>query len=290
LTRQREAVTNKAAGGLSKERSTSGISMDVRIEAQKERGAQGPLKARPLQHALLARARNSSTEWIRAHSVVPFGARPYAPALVWLVTAASAAAVAPHEQRLAVGIAAVGVVIAIAALRGPLAARALTALAMVPSASAHAPSWTWALSGGVVALLVSARGGPVELRSHDLQRHLDWCRRRQEKAHVLVMRFSLREVPKPVRLLDSFRTTDSIALHYSHGVCELQAVLDDVGFSREGVQRRITDGNDVGFRFGWTEFPADGVTLDSLLETARADLMDPRAEMMFSEIPAESFA
>jgi hypothetical protein len=190
----------------------------------------------------------------------------------------------------ALAVTAIGVLVAVGVLRGPLGARVLTALAMLPGASAHAPSWTWVVSGGIVALLVSARGGPVELRSHDLQRHLDWCRRRQEKAHVLVLRFSLRDVPKPVRLLDSFRTTDSIALHYSHGVCELQAVLDETGFSREGVERRIKDGNDGVFRFGWTQFPDDGVTLDSLLAVARADLVESRAEFKLSDIPAESYA
>jgi hypothetical protein len=234
-------------------------------------------------------ARTSLPAWVRAHAVVPFGARPYAPALVWAVAMGSASVLAPLAPRAALLASAAGVIAAVCVLRGRLAVRALTALAMVPGAAADAPGWAWVLSGGLVALLVSLRGGPVELRSHDLQRHLDWCRRRQEHAHVLVMRFSLREVPRPARLLDSFRTTDSISLHYGHGTCELRAVLDDAGFSREGVERRITDHAQVSFRFGWAQFPDNGVTLDTLMETARADLADPHIELKLAEL-AESYA
>jgi hypothetical protein len=209
----------------------------------------------------------------RSSGSLPWGAPPPSPAAT-----------------LALLISALGVIAAVATLRGPLGARTVTALAMIPGALPSAPAWVWVVSGGAIALLVSVRGGPVELRSHDLQRHLDWCRRRQENAHVLVLRFSLREVPRPARLLDSFRTTDSIALHYSHGTCELQAVLDDTGFSREGVQRRVCDSGSGTFRFGWAEFPADGVTLDSLIQTARDDLVDPRMELQFTELTAESYA
>jgi hypothetical protein len=229
-------------------------------------------------------------DWLQSQSVVPFGARPYAPALVWLVAMVGASALGTRDARAALLISSLGVIAAIATLRGPLGARSVTALAMIPGAMPSAPAWVWVLSGGVVALLVSVRGGPVELRSHDLQRHLDWSRRRQENAHVLVLRFSLREIPKPARLLDSFRTTDSIALHYSHGTCELQAVLDDTGFSREGVERRVCDHADGSFRFGWAQFPEEGVTLDTLIETARTDLVDPRMELNFTELPAESYA
>lgn len=233
--------------------------------------------------------RASLPAWVRAHAVVPFGARPYAPALVWAVAMGAASALAPVAPRAALFASVAGVIAAVAVLRGPLAVRALTALAMVPGAAAHAPGWAWVLSGGLVALLVSFRGGPVELRSHDLQRHLDWCRRRQEPAHVLVMRFSLREVPRPARLLDSFRTTDSISLHYAHGTGELRAVLDDAGFSRGGVERRINDYAQANFRFGWAQFPDNGVTLDTLMETARADLADPHIELKLAEL-AESYA
>jgi hypothetical protein len=201
-----------------------------------------------------------------------------------------ASALGAHDARAALLISALGVIAAVATLRGPLGARSVTALAMIPGAMPSAPAWIWVLSGGVVALLVSVRGGPVELRSHDLQRHLDWCRRRQENAHVLVLRFSLREVPRPARLLESFRTTDSIALHYSHGTCELQAVLDDTGFSREGVERRVADYAGASLRCGWAQFPDNGVTLDTLIDTARADLTDSRMKINFTELTAESYA
>jgi hypothetical protein len=264
--------------------------MEVQIEAHNESAQPPPFGAHSdasgLRTSFLGRAR----DWFQSQGVVPFGARPYAPALVWLVAMGGASALASRDPRAAVLISALGVIAAIATLRGPLGARSVTALAMIPGAMPSAPASVWVISGGAIALLVSVRGGPVELRSHDLQRHLDWCRRRQENAHVLVLSFSLRDVPKPARLLDSFRTTDSIALHYSHGTCELQAVLDDTGFSREGVERRVSDTAAGAFRFGWAQFPDNGVTLDTLIETARADLVDPRMELTFTELPAESYA
>lgn len=241
--------------------------------------------------SFISRTRAALLEWSRANSVIPFGARPHAPAFVWLVAMGIAAPLAPHSPAAAAAVAALGVIVAIAVIRGPLGARTITALAMLPGASADAPAWAWVISGGLVALLVSTRGGPVILRSHDLQRHLDWCRRRGENAHVLVMRFSLRDVPKPARVLDSFRTTDSIAIHYSQGTCELQAVLDDQGFSRAGVERRILEDNSASFRFGWASFPDDGVTLASLMEIARAELQEmPNLELQLREITAESYA
>jgi hypothetical protein len=96
-------------------------------------------------------------------------------------------------------------------------------------------------------------------------------------------------VPRPSRVLHSFRTTDSISLHYGHGICELRAVLDDWGFSRAGVERRISDYADASFRFGWAQFPENGVTLDTLMETARADLAGPQMELKLAEL-AESYA
>lgn len=264
--------------------------MEVPIEAHNESAQPSAFGARSEQGGSVTRVMAQARDWFQSQSVVPFGARPYAPALVWLVAMVGASALGGRDARAALLISALGVVAAIATLRGPLGARSVTALAMIPGAMPSAPAWVWVISGGLVALLVSARGGPVELRRHDLQRHLDWCRRRQENAHVLVLRFSLREIPKPARLLDSFRTTDSIALHYSHGTCELQAVLDDAGFSREGVERRVCDHATGSFRFGWAEFPDDGVTLDTLIETARTDLLDPRMEIDFTELPAESYA
>jgi hypothetical protein len=267
-----------------------GKGMDVQLEAHHEEGSTTALADGETRSNAFARLRASLLEWNRANGVVPFGARPYAPAVVWLGAMAIAAPLAPYSQPAAAAVAAIGAAVAVTALRASLAARALTGLAMLPGAAAAAPAWTWVLAGGAVALLVSARDGHVVLRSHDLQRHLDWCRRRQEDAHVLVMRFDLSEVARPIRILESFRTTDSIAVHYIKGACELTAVLDDTGFSREGLERRITDSSDARFRFGWASFPAQGVTLEALIDTARAQLEElDGIEYQLPEL-AESYA
>jgi hypothetical protein len=264
--------------------------MEVRLEAHQEADSTIAPADGGKRPSAFARLRGSLVEWNRANGVVPFGARPYAPAAVWLGAMAIAAPLAPHSHVAAAAVAALGAGVAIVALRGPLATRALTGLAMLPGLAVDAPAWAWVIAGGAVALLVSGRDGPVILRSHDLQRHLDWCRRRKEDAHVLVMRFDLSEVARPIRILESFRTTDSIAVHYSHGACELHAVLDDTGFSRDGLERRITDSSDAHFRFGWAAFPAAGVTLEALIESARAQLEE--LEGIPYQLPelAESYA
>src|SRR4051812_33636329 len=132
--------------------------MDVRIEAHNEAAQPRALGARSTSGALTApliRVRESVRDWFQAQGVVPFGARPYAPALVWLVAMGGAAALGTRDARAALLISALGVIAAVATLRGPLGSRTVTALAMIPGAMPNAPAWVWVLSGGAVALLVS---------------------------------------------------------------------------------------------------------------------------------------
>src|SRR6476620_2386257 len=128
--------------------------MEVQIEAHSESAQPPALGARPdtggIRTPFIARAR----DWLNSQGVVPFGARPYAPALVWLVAMGGASALGSHDPRAALLISALGVIAAIATLRGPLGARSVTALAMIPGAMPSAPAWVWVVSGGAVALLV----------------------------------------------------------------------------------------------------------------------------------------
>lgn len=207
--------------------------------------------------------------------VVPFGARPAAPAVIWFATCAAALAAGELTRNAAIVIVLGGAAFALTSLRGSMLSRLLTAAALAPGAiapSALAGAFaglTWVLAGALVAAVAASRGGPIVLRSHDLKRHIDWCRRRQEPAHVLVMSFAERDLTRPSTLMESFRLTDSVALTSRHGTCELQAVIDDHDFSRPGLERRLTDQIGTAVKLGWATFPVDGVTLNVLTGAAR---------------------
>ena len=166
-----------------------------------------------------------------------------------------------------------GVLASLFLLRGNLGGRLVTAAAMAPVAFAGtAPNIAWVLAGILVAGVAASSERPLVVRSQDLQRHLDWCRRREEDAHVLVVLVPERDAGDERRLLEAFRLTDSVAITHGGGRCEIQAVVDDHRLSRGGLERRVVQEVGTDARFGWAAFPADGFTLDVLLERAASGL------------------
>lgn len=203
---------------------------------------------------------------------IPFGARPIAPLILWLGAAAAATASESLAAAAPLALAGAGALVALLTLRGALGARIATAAAVLPAGlSGQASRWLILLAGGVVAAVVASRNGPLTVRSHDLKRHIDWCRRRDEKAQLLVMRVPAEAFHRSVNVLDAFRLTDSVTVTRQGGICEVEAVLDDLGFSRNGLERRLSEAVNAEPEFGWATFPDDGITLAVLLEAARRD-------------------
>jgi hypothetical protein len=140
------------------------------------------------------------------------------------------------------------------------------------AALAGAPAWVFVLAGGLLAAVLARRAAaPVPSRLDHLQRHLEWCRRRGETAHLLWVHAPRIDHATATAALDAFRVTDAAALlHEEGGHEEIVAMVDDSNFEREGLERRLRAevGQDAGF--GWAEFPEDGVTLEALFRQARA--------------------
>jgi hypothetical protein len=109
-------------------------------------------------------------------------------------------------------------------------------------------------------------------RSTELQRHLSWCRRYEEPAALLVARLlGPAQAGRPAAI-DAFRVSDSVALELAGGEYELRALLLDRELDRAAVERRLAETLGDGVAFAWACFPDDGVTLQTLVETAHEQL------------------
>ena len=209
--------------------------------------------------------------------IARLAARPVAPTLVWLATAAIALLGSLVVGKVALPIAAAGAAVALTMLDAPLPTRLLTGLAMAPVAFIDSsPPWAWAGAAAMIGLATALY--PLELAGQlevngDLQRHLAWFRRREEPAHLLLVPVAGIDEQELSSALESFRITDSVSLGRGGGGSELYALLDAHGFVREGLERRLAERLD-GRRFGWATFPEDGVTLQTLVDHARDAMRD----------------
>jgi hypothetical protein len=136
----------------------------------------------------------------------------------------------------------------------------------------------WALSAALAQLLLTRRASahaiPVRLDT-ELQRQLLRCRRRDERAAILVAGAS-GQTPALDELLASLRATDAFEVAHDSKHWELRAVLDGNDLDREAVERRVARAaGDAGVQFGWAEFPFDGMTLEVLVEKARTATTAP---------------
>jgi hypothetical protein len=119
------------------------------------------------------------------------------------------------------------------------------------------------------------RGAP---RASELQRHIACCRRRGERASVLVARMSSPRRSAAHRVADCFRMTDSVSVsRIGHGYT-LVGVFDDDGLDRRALERRVRAIAGVEMRVAWVRFPDDGVTLDALFQAAWTALRCSAAE------------
>lgn len=156
--------------------------------------------------------------------------------------------------------------------RDPIAA-ALTVVSVSPATAALSlEPWAW-IATAVFAAYACIRTTGDEIVGHAalsagaLQRHMAWCRRREEPAHLLVAHFGA----PAEHVLGAFRLTDSVSLGRRGTRAELHALVDDKDFNRRALEQRLRR-EDPTVTFGWAEFPRDGVALDVLLEHARAEL------------------
>jgi hypothetical protein len=203
---------------------------------------------------------------------------PASPTIVWLSVVACALLASLVGGAAEIAVVILGAAIALFALDAPIPSRLLTAIAMVPAAvTGSGEVWMWVASAVCIGLATSlVRPAPAATPTDpqsDLQRHLEWCRRREDAAHLLVVPFSNVEVPDPFQVLQCFRVTDSVALSRSTEGFELHALLDHKDFVREGLEIRLSESCGDRKYFGWATFPEDGVTIQALLEHAKTGMV-----------------
>jgi hypothetical protein len=210
------------------------------------------------------------------------------PVLIWFVLAivASLGVCADAVQAL---IALVATVVVVTLARSNLLRVALV-IAMIPVAFDNGPAWSFISSGALLAFALMRTGeAPVSQPLRQLQRHLEWCRRRNETAHLLWVHAPNVDRRTAAAALDVFRVTDSVALiHEGDESDEIVAMLDDVNFERAGIERRLHAYLGERPGLGWANFPEDGVTIESLFTHARGLALEDTSSV--EEVPAHPSA
>jgi hypothetical protein len=164
--------------------------------------------------------------------------------------------------------------LALVAALGTLAAMSRRRWAFVAPLGAAALLEPTILPWAVAAMAISWDAGPSfapPRLDSEPQRQLMRSRRRNEAASVVVVRAN--RPTEPPQLWPSLRVTDGFDLEHGRDGIELRAVLEDEALDRTAFAERIRGvlgASDV--RFGWASFPADGVTLEVLVDAAREDL------------------
>jgi hypothetical protein len=145
----------------------------------------------------------------------------------------------------------------------------------------------WLVGGVALAAAVGLAPRASGTSTEQLERHLMRCRRRQEAAAVLVARVtapagsSQATQASHERLTTCFRLTDSLVIGRTQRGCEVAAIFDEDRFDREGLERRLrAQAGDAAVHCGWSRFPEEGLTLEALLDRARAGL--PAEEQAFA--------
>lgn len=195
----------------------------------------------------------------------------FAPLATWAIVSVLALAAAGLTGQPVPALAAAGGLL-LASLLVPFErlSLVLTAAALVPAAFGDAaPVSAWLAAGVLVAIAVGRSRAPIVVSMNELERHLSWCRRRQEPAEVLAARIEDGTVRNPAELVRAFRITDSVELRHRAGGYDLVAVLDHTELDRNGLESRIGALCARPVAWGWALFPRDGVTLDVLVERAR---------------------
>jgi hypothetical protein len=146
------------------------------------------------------------------------------------------------------------------------------AVALAAAAGAVAAGVTFLPPAVAAALAVAAgllygrRAAPTKPLDHALRRHLAICRRREEGAFVLVATAPAR----PRTMTERLRISDSAIAERRPGGSVLVAVIDAHELSRERVTQRLLEQHGAQLKVGWATFPEEGMTLDALVNVARA--------------------
>jgi type IV secretory pathway TrbD component len=200
-------------------------------------------------------------------NVIPLPTVAITSVLAWLVAAGLAVGAATVDPALGFVPAAVAAVAVPSALRATgLRGLGLGLLLLSAGLVPFEPAAAWGVAAVFAVGALSLRSERAEETSLlDLQRHLAWCRRLGADADVLVVTLAgARLDAETVR--NCFRLTDSVRVSSSADRFEVVAVLDTKDLSRSGVEQRVHQALDPSAELRWARFPADGVTLEALID------------------------
>jgi len=167
--------------------------------------------------------------------------------------------------------------------RWPVGARLLppVVIASAPLLVLEPAAMPWLLAGalGWIATGTAVRRFTAAPQLDAIQRHIMWCRRRGERANVLVVAIEPGTPRSVAALLGVTRATDTFAVHRTMRGVEVHGLLDGEALDRVAVERRLAGrlGPNATCAFGWAVFPDDGFTLDVLFEVARSALQTSSA-------------
>jgi hypothetical protein len=151
--------------------------------------------------------------------------------------------------------------------------RPVAVLAGAVAAVLEPALFPWLLAAGFAQLALEAcitrRIAPPPLDS-DLQRALMRGRRREEDVAALVATTDVPPGKRVADMLGVLRVTDSYEIATTDRYWELRAIFEGPDLDRPAIEQRLEEAV-AGLRFGWADFPADGATLEVLLEHARED-------------------
>lgn len=153
-------------------------------------------------------------------------------------------------------------------------AAAAGAVLTVPAVTGASTLFIW-LAGMAAVALVATRTTPAAARTAaagtaiGLERQLARCRRRGHGAELAVVRGV-----DATSLLPAIRATDAMMLAEHQGAEELVLLTDAEDVDRRAMEQRLARAAGQAVEVTWASFPADALTVDDLLATARTRAED----------------
>jgi hypothetical protein len=144
-----------------------------------------------------------------------------------------------------------------------------TQAAAVAAVALLAPGfWTWAASRNVRR--EDERPGNLWA----LEAQLNYCRRRDEPADVVVIDAVRSAGVDVTALMGALRVTDAAAVLDDGKRVRIAAALHRHNLDRQGLEQRLEGEVIAPLTIGWASFPEDGWTVDTLIDQAVARIED----------------
>ena len=125
---------------------------------------------------------------------------------------------------------------------------------------------------GIAAVIAYSAGRARSGHGLDsLDRELMRRRRREEPAALLLVEGRCDPAASSA-LRECLRVTDTVDFRTRRGRVRMRALLDVESLDRHAVERRLVSTGAVELAAGWATFPEDGLTLATLVESARDEL------------------